>query len=266
MFALVEREIAKAESSATTLKPPEHSGPAKNRLNNLYAIWTQTKSEEALDELLTDVELYARRVLLGKGGKLSLQLSWSPTMFHPTETSVQTQLNVWRNLDSFVPRCRFSTWVHQIALNTAKDLCRSVCRRNETGYLSWKGYDGDYAGSSGSRGTSGAGPYSFESGDGGGAGYHPLPHVYEDSETDERTIRLDKLATKLRLNDRTILKMYRAEQTPAEIGVRFKKDAKWASNQLNRIKSTLRDLANTEPSNVRVLQGHNALVAFSEAA
>src|ERR1700689_2130753 len=86
VVAEIEREaFPKGDSNRSLLKGPkrEDLGPERGRLNRLYAAYVNDKSADNLNRLLVEVELYARRVTLGQGGKYAQYLNQSATDQYP---------------------------------------------------------------------------------------------------------------------------------------------------------------------------------------
>jgi RNA polymerase sigma factor (sigma-70 family) len=258
VVAEVEREaFPKGDSNRSLLKGPprENLGPERGRLNRLYAVYASDKSAENLNRLLVEVELYARRVTLGKGGKYARYLNYSATTAHPqTVLSMAAVTKVWRKLDGFDGRSKFSTWVFRIATNVVKDAERQIHNRHEIDFLDWKTYGEDESVSR--SGPGGHAPDVFDGDDGGGHGWQPLPNFKAYTEPtlpisslttreqpDGLVSQLDELVQGLSVQDRQIVGLFRRGFKPADIGLEFNQNAKWASNNLARIKEILRTQA-----------------------
>jgi RNA polymerase sigma factor (sigma-70 family) len=246
LFRAAERDaFPKDESSRSLLKkqkPRPEDGPERGRLNRFYAAYANDKSDENLNQLLGEVELYARRNTLGKGDHPQY-LSQSATTAYPhTEVSIRVAENVWQKLGTFKGDSKFSSWVFRIAKNVVKDADRQIYRRCEVELLDWKNYGEDESASR--SGPGGQAPYVFDSsddGDGGGHGWQPLvDHYRRDDPSDALSQEFNRLLQGLTDEDQKIIKMFRDGYRPADIGKTFGKNAKWVSNNLERIKATLR--------------------------
>jgi RNA polymerase sigma factor (sigma-70 family) len=273
----VRKEAFPVESSKSLLDGPKTNlGPEKGRLNRLYAQFVASGDEENKDRLLAEVERYARRVALGKGGAYAKYLNHSVCDQYPqTEISTNTAIKVWRKLvapegtkGKFDGRSAFSSWVYDIAQNVVRDACRQIRRRKEDELLGWKGY-GEYAGSRGARSESTNGEFAINNGS-----KTPLPRIYKAADPIVALIvRLDKMIETLPKQDQKIIQMFRRGYAPGEIGKTYGKNTKWASNNLQRIKTALKKLANLgksqaneQTSNVLVLEGKPTALPASEAA
>src|SRR5262245_22939689 len=69
----LDSETGPKESSKSLLKGPSIAdlGSEKGRLDRLFDAYKNTPVENNLNALLAEVERYARRVTVGKGGKLN---------------------------------------------------------------------------------------------------------------------------------------------------------------------------------------------------
>src|SRR5580700_2932907 len=124
VFEEVEKEAFPPEPrGGSLLKGPDTSdlGPEKGRLDRLYAQYKAAPGEDNLNLLLAEVERYARSVTAGKGGAFRSYLHQSATEKYPaSEISSEVMIKVWRNLEKFDGRSKFSVWVFRIARNTVK--------------------------------------------------------------------------------------------------------------------------------------------------
>ena len=198
--------------------------------------------------MLADVENYARRVTALEAGRKARFLNQSVKDKHPqTDVSQRVMLNVFLNLAKFKNDSKFSTWVYQIVKNAVIDAVRQIDRRNEVDLLEWRANDAPYAGSKGSaEGTSHDGvsdPEDETGNDGGGHAAAPiLSQEYFNQNEDGINANLDfeKAFRKLSKRDRRMIELFRDGYKPADIGKEFGHDAKWASNQLTRLKELLK--------------------------
>lgn len=240
IFKAAEKEAAPEElkRGGTLLTPPDlsHLGPERGRLDRLYAQYAAAPTNENLNTLLEEVERYARRNTIGKGGAFAQYVSQSVTDYAPTRVSVEITAKVWRNLDKFDGRSKFSVWVFRISRNVVKDMCRSIIARKELTLHEWKDYDNE-----------GTGCYRGAPDESANSDFEVTGGTKTALPTglapDKRAVKLDALLAELNDRDRTIIYFVQKGYKPAEIGEEFGKDAKWASNQLNRIKKQLRKLA-----------------------
>jgi len=233
IFEDVEKECSeqlqgvKRGGSLLTAPDLSHLGPEKGRLNRLHAAYVQSPTERNLNILLGEVERYARRITRGGGGV---------TDFASTDTSLKVMVNVWRNLGKFDQRSEFKTWVFRIARNVEKDEWRAVKSRREAELLEWKDYDdecsGCYQGASGEPADS-----NFNI-----SGGHRLS-LPTGLAPDQRMVKLEPLIEMLKPEDKRLIQLVIDGYTPRELAEKFRKNAKWASNQLNRIKKELKKMA-----------------------
>jgi len=275
IFAAVDRSNLKKESSKSLLDGPDTSdlGPEKGRLDRLHAQYkgdpSNDPSNENLNMLLVEVERYARRVTLGKSGKLKQWLNQSQTYQYPmTETSTTTAMLVWKNLDKFNGQSKFSSWVYRIAHNTRKDIVEGVFKRGEVGLLEWKDYQSSYHGCHGAASESENGEYETRGGTKTTLTPPPpsIPSLPvsslqpKDRGVDEATrLRLGELAGALSGQDAKILDLFLEGYTPIEIAKKMGgRNAKWASNQLEGIKKTLRLANGGKPAVLDVKKEENA--------
>jgi len=271
----VEERFPK-ESSKSLLSGPKSNnlGPEKGRLDRLYAAYVAAPTADNLNALLGEVERFARHVTLGKGGAFAKRLAFSVTeQYSATEISSETMLKVWRKLPEFKGDSKFSVWVFQIARNTLKDKCREIVNRHETEILNWKKYetgkpvirrkDGTLIVGDGTRraasGSSANGSFEIK---GGSKTSLPRPLEKEDA----RLERLDLLVSALDARDKEIINLVRDGYTPAEIGKAFGKNSKWASNNIDRIKKTLKQSAASKTTNQKRHSSEGQALPASEAA
>jgi len=272
IFSAVDKSNLERESSKSLLDGPDTSnlGPRNGRLDRLHAQYKGDSSDQNLNMLLVEVERYARHVASREGGKLNQWLNQSPTnQYQMTEASTKTAMRVWQNLGKFNGQSKFSVWVHIIARNTVKDIVRGVIKRGEMGLLEWKDYQSSYHGSRGAAAESVDGNYETK-GDAKTPLAPPLPSTPslpvsslqpKDRGVDEvNLLRLGELAGALSGQDAKILGLFLEGYTPIEMGKKFGgRNAKWASNQLGRIKKNLKRLANSrKPPVLDVKKEENA--------
>lgn len=256
IFEAAEKEAFPKESrGGSSLKRPAAAlGLAKGRLDRLYMQYATDQSEDNLNLLLVEVERYASRVTTGKGGALARYLTQSPTdQYSVSEISAAVVSKVWLNLKKFKSNSKFSVWVFRIARNSVKDKCLATINRREVDFLEWKDYENE--GSGCYRGASGE-PADCEFEVVGGA-KSPLP---TGLAPDVRRVKLDSLLLELSGQDQAIINFVRGGYKPSEIGEEFGKNAKWASNQLNRIKKTLKKLAEARYPKVGVAKRRSSNV------
>lgn len=249
IFQDVEKEIPKEPRGGTALKGSNTSGlgPEKGRVNRLHGEYVASPTPDNLNLLLAEVEIYARRVTVGKG---RIYLHQSVTkQYAASEISSEVMIKVWRNLSKFDGRSKFSSWVFRVAQNVLKDKCRTISNRRESSFLEWKDY-----------GKSDEPPYD-KNGLGPGRCSRTVPGESTDADynvsegysveleddlraPDERKDKLEKLLELLSPQDKELIDLVVDESyTPRELGEKFGKNAKWASNALNRIKKQLKKLA-----------------------
>jgi RNA polymerase sigma factor (sigma-70 family) len=224
-------------------KPAEsvQKTPANNKgaLNQRYREYKIEPNETTLDALLAETYRYAERVLILGGYTQRLDLS---------EAAQLATIKVWRNLKNFHGRSKFSSWANRIIKNEAVDEIRKAVRRRECELPDEEIFDGRESGCR--RGKSGHLNDNWVMETSGVAGA-PLPSWLmkapeyartdnpfpEDYET--RAQILDQLIENLSSQDTIILHLFRCGRKPAQIGEFYKRNAKWASNQLARIKKRL---------------------------
>lgn len=268
LFQQARNEVERKESSKSLLlgPPKKDSGPERGRLDRLYEVYKAHPTEENRNHLLVEVERYARRTTLGKGGKYAQHLHQSVTDQYPqTEVSTNTAIKVWRSLGDFDGRSKFSVWVFRIARNVVKDTCRQIRNRGEVDLLEWRDYDGDYAGSRAASASSADGEFVVTA-----RQKSPLP---SSGAPDERKVKLYWLVLGLSEQDQHIIYLVQEGYKPAEIGEEFGKSAKWASNNLNRLKKLLKKraaeefpVAKSQNRSVLVMKGNKTLPASAAAA
>jgi len=279
IFEEVEKEVEKEPRGGTLLQGPDTNGlgPEKGRLDRLYSQYASNKNENNLTLLLAEVERYARRVTTGRGGAFANYLSQSPTtQYSVSEISSEVTTKVWLNLKNFHGNSKFSVWVFRIARNTVKDMSAAIISRGEVEFHEWKNYAATSDDIRVGRGQAHR-----------GASYGSANDEFEITGGDEvllpsgnapsraKTHDLKDLVDQLKPDDRKIIHLSLDGYTPRELGERFEKNAKWASNQLNRIKKQLKKLAGERypkvgvakrgSSTVLVMKGNKNLPA-SQAA
>jgi RNA polymerase sigma factor (sigma-70 family) len=250
----------------------------------MYAEYAADPTEANLNALLTEVELYARRITLGRGGKLNQFLHQSATFQYPqTEISQAATIKVSRKLPHFGAKSKFSSWVYRITQNALLDKIREIKNRPEVDFISndhidyRKHHPDNYGGRRAASGKSTDSDFEVQEGRSTPLGSYNLA-------PDERKVWLEQVFKTLPATDRAIIHMFKQNLKPREIGAQFRKDAKWASNQLCRIKNDLKklakplakqlakrskrlakQLAKSRGSNVLVMKGNKPLPA-SQAA
>jgi RNA polymerase sigma factor (sigma-70 family) len=231
-------ELRGVSRGGSLLKAPDLSrlGPEKGRLDRLHAAYVHSSTKENLSTMLHEVGRYSNRVTLGKGGAFAQYVSHTAVDWQITEVSLEVMEKVWRNLSKFDGRSKFSSWVFQIARNVVKDRCRAIANRREADLFSWKDYENEGSGCyRGASGKSANGEFEIV-----GGSKTSLPC---GGAPDERRVKLDNLIEFLKPQDKEIVHLVvYSNYTPRELGEKFGRDAKWASNQLNRIKKILRKL------------------------
>lgn len=215
------------------------------RLNALYAQYAADPNEANLNDLLKDLRNYARRILIGAGFGLRLDI---------TETVQLGVIKVWQNLTKFRGTSKFSSWAHRVIKNTALDEIRKLDRRKEVELPD--GDEGDvlayYAAASGShcyQGSSG-GAEDHDDGEGVATDRRHIiskPPLHARDEGDFEIVKSVRIEASLALAEKVLnakdfelLGYYLEGYSPDSIGVYFQRDAKWASNQLTRIKNKLK--------------------------
>jgi len=234
-----EAAIAKEPRGGTCLKGPKSSG----KLNDLYGRYKADPTDANLNLLLVEVGRYATI-----NTTFDESVTQSATEFY-TELGVQVQTRVWRNLNKFEGRCKFSTWVHKICQSVVKDAYRRNSGR-ETEFLDEKDYHDtsknreairQQRGRTYRAAVAGSADDQLESGSAKTLveGEAPSHAVVADS----RLVTLERLLTYLSEEEQMIVYLIQLGMKPAQIGERFEKNAKWASNKMNAIKKRLKTLA-----------------------
>lgn len=226
-------------------------------LNRCYEEYAATPNDETLSRLLRDIENFARRVTSKvyqqfANPQLGRYFNQTITDTHPqTEISNAVTLRVWKNLAKFKRECKFSSWVYEISRNAVIDCMREISNRRDIDLklLDWKDYEAPSASEVGTRNTSNRGTAPDGTGDlnnpddNSGHGAAPVlsqEYIAANEAGLNTELDLEKVFGKLSQNDRHIIEMYKDGYLPAEIGTAFLRDAKWASNQLVRLKELLR--------------------------
>lgn len=118
---------------------PNGSGDLLNQSFDRYRLF---HSDDALSDLFREVEDYARRSVL----KESAAQGWKSPTRYLDDIVQETLTDVWRGLDTFEGRSKFSSWVYQIARNNTADVARKTARLNEVQYLEWRANCQEYCG------------------------------------------------------------------------------------------------------------------------
>jgi len=260
IFNEVDKEIPKEPRGGTALDGPNTAvrGPERGRLNRLHAEYVASPTENNLSALLAEVEIYARRVTVGRGRSY---LHQSVTVQYPaTEISSEAMTKVWRKLPEFKGDCKFATWVFRIAQNTRKDKSREDANRRESDWSEWKDYDDQDARTNNGVGKcSHSEPSDPNSGEGRCDSYNEqLPSGEPPRSATPRLAQLDRLIDELSDGDRDIMHYFLSGYSPREIGDVYNRDAKWVSNSLARIKNQLKLAAEAKSpgSGVLVMKGN----------
>jgi RNA polymerase sigma factor (sigma-70 family) len=215
-------------------------------LNELYEAYFTVKTEENLEHLLKDVRNYSLRVVAKICGNYDNKKIIG---YIQDDVANTVQAKVWKHLDEFKNQSTFKSWVYRIAQNAATDALNKITRGKdfENELLPWKDYGAPTASEVGTRspqnsGASPAGTADPEDDDAGGHGAAAVQSLeYGTAVEDGYIAELDfqKTLRKLASIDKRICTMYHAGYSPIEIGEAFRRDAKWASNQLTRLKLLL---------------------------
>jgi RNA polymerase sigma factor (sigma-70 family) len=234
------------ENSDPEEKPAEsvEKTPANNKgaLNARYTEYAAAPNEQSLNALLAETHRYAKRVLISGGYAQRVDLS---------EATQLATIKVWRNLRNFHGKSKFSSWANRIIKNEAVDEIRKAVRHRECELP-----DEEILTSKRSRCFKGASGELDDNGNMVGSGNRtPLPSVCMEApsyalvdrtaidaylEDGEGGQLLDLLMESLSTQDTIIFHLSRNGCKPSGIGKFFKKNAKWASNQLTRIKKQLK--------------------------
>jgi RNA polymerase sigma factor (sigma-70 family) len=233
------------ENSGPEEKPAEsvEKTPANNKgaLNQRHQEYVAAPNEQSLNALLAETHRYAKRVLILGGYAQRVDLS---------EAAQLATIKVWRNLKNFHGRSKFSSWANSIIKNAAVDEIRKTERRYDVAIPDEEIFTGKQ--SRCHRGASGELDDNWEMIGGSRA---PLPSVCMEApsyalvdrtaidaylEDGEGGQLLDLLMESLSTQDTIIFHLSRNGCKPSGIGKFFKKNAKWASNQLTRIKKQLK--------------------------
>lgn len=216
LFAQVDSEICERESNKNLRSEPasEDLGREHGRLDRFYADYLAAMTahqnvENAERRLLEELERYGRKICYCRTQNSTL-----------IDEAVQTALiKVWFNISHFRHRSLFSTWCCQIVRNALEDVRHEQDRGGITD--SPKTLDEDFP---------------------------ETPLDSRDlSRLEARVEWLDSVLKSLPPLDRRIIDLFRAGYSNREIGELAGRNAKWAANQLSKIKTKLKKLAANQP-------------------
>ena len=226
-------------------------------LNQFYKEYLEAPNEDNLNRLLADVENFARRLTSAvcqefDNPQLGRYFNQTVTDAHPqTEISNTVMLRVWKNLANFKDECKFSSWVYEVSRNVVIDYMSEISNRKDINLklLDWKDYEAPSASEVGTRNASNRGAAFDGIGDpndpddNSGHGAAPVAsqeHLVANEAGLNVQLDFEKVLGKLSQKDRRLVEMYKDGHVPIEIGKAFRRDARWASNQLVRLKELLR--------------------------
>ncbi len=223
-------------------EPAERRVPKQLRgnLNDFYEKYAKNPTDENQENLFRSTENFVVRVTGKVSGKMAKTLNFSAKENHQsTDISQDVLLKVWKNLNKFDGRSKFSSWVYKIVSNEVFDTINRLSNRNEF-ELNDEVVNG--ASNAGFRGGSpGAGP------DDGAKGHGRVPIIggtYIAAHEVELNNGLDigNATSKLSARDRTIVGLFMQGYGPSEIGRKLGYNAKWGQNNFDRLKELLGDL------------------------
>lgn len=210
-----------AEPESEDTEPEDIGGAAQRggaRLNELHAEYVHNPTESNVNNLLAEVLLYSfaicKKTCLKHGNSEIIDYILS-------DVANNAAMKVWLGLQKFNGDSKFSTWAYKIIQRATIDALNKITERKHIDISSTVE-------------DSGGNQSTIDSADDESGGDH------DDSSATEAgwnaNIDYQKVLAKLCANDRYIVELYQQGCTPKEIGERFKRDAKWASNQLVRLK------------------------------
>ncbi len=209
-------------------------------INEIYSQFVQNPDEDVIEKLMNAVTRLAAGVVRARAGGFQGYLNSSAFENDPTEISQDASMKVLRALRAgrFKGKSKFSTWCFKICKNTVLDAMRQIERRGEE-TLGDDVADEPVPGV----GVSGSGQtgYGGEGTDHLGGSQGILPKNFTDRTEDAIIDELDyeKAYRRLTGREKKIVQLFRDGHTPQDIGKAFGRDAKWASNQLQRLKLLL---------------------------
>ena len=240
---LVDEDEPEVVASEHADEGNDESQQGGDKLNQVYQEYLGAPNQDNLDRLLIDVENYARRittkVCLGFG-------NFEISEYFAQTVKDEAMLHVWRGLGGFKGKSKFSSWVYEIIQNIVFTRLNYVSRRKDINLkiLDWKDYTAPIVGVRNAGNTGAALDGGEDSNDdNGGVGAAPVPSQEHCEETENGlNAELDfaKVFSKLSPNDRRVIELYKDGYRPADIGKAFRRDAKWASNQITVLKDLLR--------------------------
>jgi RNA polymerase sigma factor (sigma-70 family) len=198
-------------------------------INHLYSVYIQTPDEASLEALFSDVLKYVTKILFD----ISHKKGWR---FSTPDVAQDATLKVFLNLGKFdAGKSKFSTWVYTIARNTLTDELRKVGRTQEVSLNTDVAVDAPYSGRS-------AGKLETDELDGGAEGAALISQEYIEMSERDNVSRLALKEAKESMSslERIILDLLYEGYTPIEIGEHFGRNAKWASNQITRLRKRLK--------------------------
>ncbi len=220
IFQQAEQELSEPEEDS--VKETE-SLPNVNAAFEAWQDANESDKSDLLETVLASVTKYVRGIALQLGAHNNAD-----------DIAQQATIKVWKNLSDFDGK-HFSTWVYKIAKNTLLDTARHDQREEKK---LKKAHDTDQGGRQIRTGPSGYGPDGNENDE-----EVILPDWTVQANAKGLNIQIDfeKVFSKLTKRDQKIVEMYCSGCEPIEIGEKFGRDAKWASNQLVRLKDLLKN-------------------------
>ncbi len=248
------------EDSATNQAERKSAPESFVDLNDVYAEYVSDPTNQfVLGKMLKAVAKYAAGIVPKVTDDLVGQLNNGSKFESPSEVSQDCAFKVWMKLSDpnakgrFDGSGKFSGWVYKICRHVILDEIRNLKRHakrettipdDETSATLGAPHSGRKGGAEGfiatedvrSAGTSPEGTDHIGSG-------APIPsREFIEGEEDGINANLDfeRVFAKLTKREQRIVELYRVGEQPTAIGKEFQRDAKWASNQLTRLKELLK--------------------------
>ncbi|MGB6496355.1 MAG: sigma-70 family RNA polymerase sigma factor [Candidatus Acidiferrum sp.] len=215
----------------------------RGSLDSFYAEYIAApENQERKEKLFEAISDYAARSVhkITKDRRLTDSVSKSRI---ESDVSQTVCLKVFQKLDKFKGDSSFSTWVYQIAKNELFNESDRIKQRNEVQLLDVLAQDAPNAGYQVSAAGEGPDGNSVDNADHGSNGRAKVlsgAYLHENEAGINANLDFEKVFRKLSRRDQQIVDLYQEGYKSPHIAAEFGRDAKWASNQLDRLKELLK--------------------------
>jgi RNA polymerase sigma factor (sigma-70 family) len=246
MLDTTTKSLRNADAAEVSKVPPG------TKINTLYELFLASPGDPfAEEDLIKEIQNYANRIIWLKAGSKARYLTQAATDGTSNEVVQDVAIKVMAGLEKFDHKSKFSTWVYEIAKNTAIDAIRKLDRRTDN--VSLTDLE-DVVGMDNSgirKATAGNGPDELAGAESNAVIQKNVAESLEDGINAD--IDYERFFRKLPRLDQQILELTREGCQSDVIAKELHRDAHWVRNQQSRIREKMRsELGSGPESNPRV--------------